>query len=60
MDKLTQAHESVDGLAEKIKQIDIDASKLTALSPEVISRQATVSGSRDVSQSSVTDYLLRI
>jgi hypothetical protein len=43
MDKLTQAHDSVDGLTEKVKQIDIDSSQLTALSPEVISRQATVS-----------------
>ncbi|KAI5454283.1 eukaryotic translation initiation factor 2 subunit gamma [Naganishia albida] len=42
MDKLTQAHDSVDGLAEKVKQIDIDQSQLTALSPEVISRQATI------------------
>lgn len=43
MDKLTQPHGTVDEVAEKLKQIEIDQSKLTALSPEVISRQATVS-----------------
>lgn len=43
MDKLTQAHTTVDDVAEKLKQVEIDQSKLTALSPEVISRQATVS-----------------
>lgn len=43
MDKLTAPHESVDTLADKVQKIEIDQSKLTALSPEVISRQATVS-----------------
>jgi hypothetical protein len=51
MDKLSQPHESVDALAEKVKEIEIDQSKLTALSPEVISRQATVSPIGGKSQS---------
>jgi hypothetical protein len=41
MDKI--ADPSVEQLTEEIKKVDIDASKLTALSQEVISRQATVS-----------------
>jgi len=34
--------DEVEELAEQIKEIDIDASKLTPLSPEVISKQATI------------------
>jgi hypothetical protein len=33
---------AVNGLADQIAEVQIDTSKLTALSPEVISRQATV------------------
>lgn len=34
---------SVNQVTEKMKEVQIDASQLTALSQEVISRQATVS-----------------
>jgi len=34
--------DEVEELADQIKEIDIDASKLTPLSPEVISKQATI------------------
>jgi len=41
MDKI--ADPSVEQLTEDVKKVEIDSSKLTALSQEVISRQATVS-----------------
>jgi hypothetical protein len=41
MDKV--ADPAVDSVTEDVKKIEIDSSKLTALSQEVISRQATVS-----------------
>jgi len=41
MDKI--AEPSVEQVTEDVKNMEIDSSKLTALSQEVISRQATVS-----------------
>jgi hypothetical protein len=41
MDKI--ADPNVEQLTEDVKKIEIDSSRLTALSQEVISRQATVS-----------------
>lgn len=57
MDKLTAPHESVDILADKVQKIEIDQSKLTALSPEVISRQATVSTFVSGLSDKFTDHL---
>jgi hypothetical protein len=41
MDKI--ADTNVEAVTEGVKKVEIDSSKLTALSQEVISRQATVS-----------------